>query len=109
MENYVDQVEQNQIRSTITDPRQIDRMNAERQFEGQARRFCAGEIKDLKPAAADFVQHGFNAKDIGRLWKSSGMTPTERALHRILLIELARPGRSPNAMGTKRTRPWPGR
>jgi hypothetical protein len=88
MENYVDQVEQNQIRSTITDPRQIDRINAERQFESQARRFRTGEIKDLKPAAIEFIRQGFSDKDVGRLWKSSGMAPVESALRRIPLMEV---------------------
>ena len=91
MQNYLDSVEDAQFRAMAADPRQLDRLNALRNFETQARAVRRGDIKQIPAAITrQALTAGATQQELADRWKASRLTPEQAALHRVPLIEVAR-------------------
>jgi hypothetical protein len=86
MQNYVDMIEQNQIRSRPMNPQQMEAQNALRDLRAEMRAFRAGQGK--APDVKAYLKRGITPQEILEEWKQSKMKPLEAALHRIPLAEL---------------------
>lgn len=97
MQNYVDMIEQNQIRTQATNPGQLKTEEANRQLRAAMRQFRSGQTKTppdpkayLKAMAGAGVPPQQAAKQYLTEWKQSKLSPLEAALHRIPATEVAR-------------------
>jgi hypothetical protein len=89
MQNYIDTIEQNQIKAQATSPQQMEHQNALHELRSGFRAFRSGQAK-APPDAQAFIKRGIQPAEIAHEWKQSRTSPLEAALGRIPVVEVAR-------------------
>ena len=89
MQNYVDQLEDQQIRTQPQSPQALQRQQTMMQLRQQMRQVRSGQSKGMPDMKAALAK-GLTPGDIANEWKQSKLPPLEAALHRIPLVEVAK-------------------